>query len=60
MLYFCVSGYSTHTLGVKSNCKLKSIGGFPHPQYSVDVIPALPKMQVIVLLLQIQSSEYMW
>ncbi|KAJ9597832.1 hypothetical protein L9F63_011327, partial [Diploptera punctata] len=51
-----VLGYSTHTLGVKSNCKLKSIGGFPHPQYSVDVIPALPKMQVLTSLPKSASS----
>jgi hypothetical protein len=51
-----ILGYSTHTLGVKSNCRLRHIGGFPHPQYSVDVIPALPKMQVLTSLPKSASS----
>ncbi|KDR24045.1 NIK- and IKBKB-binding protein-like protein [Zootermopsis nevadensis] len=51
-----VLGYSTHTLGVKSNCRLRHIGGFPHPLYSVDVIPALPKMQVLTSLPKSASS----
>ncbi|XP_063226452.1 protein brunelleschi isoform X2 [Bacillus rossius redtenbacheri] len=41
-----LQGYSTHTLGVKSNCRLRSMPGFSHPHYTVDVIPALPHMQV--------------
>ena len=38
-------GYSTHTLGVKSNCRLKHMRKFL-PQYTVEVVPALPVMEV--------------
>lgn len=38
-------GYSTHTLGVKSNCRLKHMKGFP-PHYTVEVIPSLPVLEV--------------
>ncbi|XP_067624858.1 protein brunelleschi isoform X2 [Eurosta solidaginis] len=42
-----IQGYSTHALGVKSNCRLKNMHGrkFP-PNYLVDVIPALPRITV--------------
>ncbi|XP_036344710.1 protein brunelleschi-like isoform X1 [Rhagoletis pomonella] len=42
-----VQGYSTHALGVKSNCRLKNMRGrkFP-PNYLIDVIPALPRISV--------------
>ncbi|CAD7000073.1 unnamed protein product [Ceratitis capitata] len=42
-----IQGYSTHALGVKSNCRLKNMRGrkFP-PNYLVDVIPALPRISV--------------
>lgn len=44
-----VQGYSTHTLGVKSNCRLKHMTDrssiFP-PHYTVDVIPAMPKLDI--------------
>lgn len=46
-----VQGYSTHTLGVKSNCRLKHMRDrsleFP-THYTVDVVPALPKLTVTV------------
>lgn len=38
-------GYSTHTLGVKSNCRLRYMNNFL-PHYSIDVIPSLPVMEV--------------
>lgn len=40
-----IQGYSTHSLGVKSNCRLKHMRGrnFP-PNYLIDVIPALPRI----------------
>lgn len=44
-----VQGYSTHTLGVKSNCRLKHMRdrSADLPQYySVDVIPALPNLSI--------------
>nr|CAD7586985.1 unnamed protein product [Timema genevievae] len=41
-----IQGYSTHTLGVKSNCRLRHMPGFPHPHYTVEVIPTLPLLQV--------------
>ena len=45
-----ILGYSTHTLGVKSNCKLKHIRGLPYPQFTVEVIPALARMTVATSL----------
>ncbi|XP_061511655.1 protein brunelleschi isoform X1 [Anopheles gambiae] len=44
-----IQGYSTHTLGVKSNCRLKHMlhrkeRHLP-PCYKVKVIPALPKLE---------------
>uniref|UniRef100_A0A8D8SHD3 Trafficking protein particle complex subunit 9 n=1 Tax=Cacopsylla melanoneura TaxID=428564 RepID=A0A8D8SHD3_9HEMI len=42
-----VMGYSTHTLGVKSNCLLSQLTRFPHPtSYCIEVIPALPLITV--------------
>lgn len=42
-----IQGYSTHTLGVKSNCRLKHMRyrstEFPS-QYTIDVIPSLPHL----------------
>lgn len=47
-----ILGYSTHTLGVKSNCRLKHmkrdrdrLTQFP-PSFSVEVIPALPRLEI--------------
>lgn len=47
-----ILGYSTHTLGVKSNCRLKHMNRdrdrltqFP-PSFSIDVIPALPRLEI--------------
>lgn len=44
-----IHGYSTHTLGVKSNCRLKHMMNrstvFP-PIYTIEVIPALPKLDI--------------
>lgn len=42
-----IQGYSTHTLGVKSNCRLDNMNDrlFP-PNYIIDVIPALPKLDI--------------
>ncbi|XP_058124647.1 protein brunelleschi [Anopheles ziemanni] len=44
-----VQGYSTHTLGVKSNCRLKHMQHRKDrhlpPCYRVKIIPALPKLE---------------
>ena len=32
-----ILGFSIHTLGVKSNCRLKHMGGMPYSQYIVEV-----------------------
>lgn len=44
-----IQGYSTHTLGVKSNCRLKHMTDrlsiFP-PHFTVEVIPAMPKVEI--------------
>lgn len=48
-----VQGYSTHTLGVKSNCRLKHMVDRRFPtNYIVDVIPALPKLDIATSLPQ--------
>uniref|UniRef100_A0A1B0G2Q9 Protein brunelleschi n=1 Tax=Glossina morsitans morsitans TaxID=37546 RepID=A0A1B0G2Q9_GLOMM len=42
-----IQGYSTHTLGVKSNCRLKHMKNRKFPlNYLVNVIPALPCISV--------------
>lgn len=53
-------GYSTHTLGVKSNCRLKTMFDriFP-PNYTVDVIPALPKLMASTSLPQTATFSAM-
>ncbi|XP_055539117.1 protein brunelleschi [Wyeomyia smithii] len=45
-----IQGYSTHTLGVKSNCRLKHmlhrrLRNLPS-HYQINVIPALPKLEL--------------
>ncbi|XP_037957799.1 protein brunelleschi [Teleopsis dalmanni] len=48
-----IQGYSTHTLGVKSNCRMKHMHGRKFPSnYLIDVIPALPKISVTTSLPQ--------
>lgn len=44
-----INGYSTHTLGVKSNCRLKNIPNVPETTYNVQVIPAMPILEAFVL-----------
>lgn len=44
-----INGYSTHTLGVKSNCRLKSIPNIPETTYNVQVIPSMPRMEALIL-----------
>ncbi|XP_058810666.1 protein brunelleschi isoform X1 [Phymastichus coffea] len=41
-----ILGFSTHTLGVKSNCRLRHMENMPHPSYTVEVVPALPRINV--------------
>lgn len=50
-----ILGFSTHTLGVKSNCKLRYMEGMPHPQYSIEVVPALPRIDLSTSLPQTAS-----
>lgn len=47
-----ILGYSSHTLGVKSNCRLKQMNHdrdrqsqFP-PMFKIDVIPSLPNLEI--------------
>ncbi|KAJ8925963.1 hypothetical protein NQ315_009816 [Exocentrus adspersus] len=52
-----LSGYSTHALGVKSNCRLRHMpptSNFP-PFYKVEVVPSLPILQVTTSLPQSAS-----
>lgn len=44
-----INGYSTHTLGVKSNCRLKNIPNVPESTYNVQVIPSMPCMEALIL-----------
>ncbi|XP_012285614.1 protein brunelleschi [Orussus abietinus] len=50
-----ILGFSTHTLGVKSNCRLRHMENMPHPQYIVEVVPVLPKIDVATSLPQTAS-----
>lgn len=52
-----IQGYTTRTLGVKSNCRLKHLWdrGFPI-HYLVDVVPSLPEIVVKTSLPQSSSS----
>lgn len=43
-------GYSTHVLGVKSNCKLEYLSKIAFPSFVVEVIPLLPILQVNLFL----------
>ncbi|XP_078584497.1 trafficking protein particle complex subunit 9-like isoform X3 [Branchiostoma floridae x Branchiostoma japonicum] len=43
-------GYVTHVLGVKSHCKFKDLRQIEEPDYSVEVVPELPKLQVTTSL----------
>lgn len=55
-----IQGYSTHTLGVKSNCRLKAMTDrkFP-PNYTINVIPALPKLNIVTSLPQTATFSNM-
>ncbi|KAK0077256.1 hypothetical protein PV325_004208 [Microctonus aethiopoides] len=50
-----ILGFTTHTLGVKSNCRLKNMNGMSHTQYCVEVIPVLPKIDISTSLPQTAS-----
>ncbi|XP_023236924.1 trafficking protein particle complex subunit 9-like isoform X1 [Centruroides sculpturatus] len=45
-----ILGYTTQVLGVKSNCKLRDLNGIKRPFYCIDIIPALPQLQVTTSL----------
>jgi len=50
-------GFSTHTLGVKSNCKLKYIRGISCEQFTVEVVPALAKMTLFSMPKTLMQSS---
>lgn len=50
-----ILGFSTHTLGVKSNCRLRYMEEMSHSQYTVEVVPALPRIEVATSLPQTAS-----
>lgn len=55
-----IQGYSTHTLGVKSNCRIKHMKDRKFPQnFLVDVIPALPTVTVKTSLPQTATFSSM-
>lgn len=55
-----IQGYSTHTLGVKSNCRMKHMKDRKFPQnFLVDVIPALPIITVKTSLPQTATFSTM-
>jgi hypothetical protein len=39
-------GYSTYTLGIKSNIRLKNLRNMPFPHVDVEVVSALPAIEV--------------
>lgn len=45
-----ITGYSTHTLGVKSNCRLKALSKIPQSKFVIEVVPALPLIETHVKL----------
>nr|XP_018912061.1 PREDICTED: protein brunelleschi [Bemisia tabaci]XP_018912062.1 PREDICTED: protein brunelleschi [Bemisia tabaci]XP_018912063.1 PREDICTED: protein brunelleschi [Bemisia tabaci] len=45
-----INGYSTHTLGVKSNCRLRNIPNIPQNNFTIQVIPPMPRLQVTTSL----------
>ncbi|KAK9876811.1 hypothetical protein WA026_015049 [Henosepilachna vigintioctopunctata] len=49
-----LQGYSTHALGVKSNCRLKHMEGFL-PHFTVQIVPSLPIIEVTTSLPQSAS-----
>lgn len=57
-----ISGYSTHVLGVKSDCKIDMLpkladnSKFPH-QYIIEVTPPLPRLEFINVSLQDNEDE---
>lgn len=42
-----VIGYSTTVMGVSSNCRLKFMPHLKIPQYTINVVPALPLIQIL-------------
>ena len=45
-----VVGYSTTVLGLKNQCKLRSVlPALGSPFYSIEVVPALPRLQIQVM-----------
>lgn len=45
-----ISGYSTHTLGVKSNCRLKNLPKIQQSQFVIEVVPALPLLEAKIVI----------
>lgn len=55
-----IQGFSTHTLGVKSNCRMKHMKGRKFPQnFIVDIIPALPTISIKTSLPQTATFSNM-
>ena len=46
------AGYTATVLGVRSSCRLKQMDWLDVSQYLVEVVPALPQLQV--------SSRFCW
>ncbi|KAL1123080.1 hypothetical protein AAG570_002168 [Ranatra chinensis] len=53
-----IIGYSTHTLGVKSNCRLKSLPKIPTTQIFIDVVPSLPLVKVSLSIKLEQTGDH--
>ncbi|XP_065336501.1 protein brunelleschi [Cloeon dipterum] len=46
-----IIGYSTHVLGVKSNCFLSDLAHLsPSSQFTIEVVPAMPQLQITTTL----------
>ncbi|XP_071952255.1 trafficking protein particle complex subunit 9-like [Antedon mediterranea] len=51
-----ITGYTTHVMGVKSNCRLPLIPSIKEPYYEVEVVPSLPRLKVTTSLPKAAST----
>ena len=52
-----VIGYSSTVMGVTSNCRFKFLPHLRTPQYTINVVPALPMIQVSVLNIDTNTTH---
>jgi hypothetical protein len=57
-MHACLTGYSTYTLGVKSNIRLKNIRTIKCPHIDVEIVAALPFVEVFDSLQLVSISIF--